>query len=557
MDEDSNVCSSESMTPLRHVSLGSSELTTKERLSICCKPFFRLTRLENKGAILVLIWSYLCTSVLYFYLLNNEDNSGVEFVVQATTCGLTLSIAGWIADVRFGRYKVIKLSMWIMWAALMLTTMSSVLARVVDSYTSQIHIYVNGVLWTIIAIGFGGFQANIIQFGIDQLHDSSSDEIASFILWYYWTYSGNGIVIFFILSCLPKQYWIIGNLVLCIYLSVALSSMLMFNHWLVKEPVTQNPFKLVYSVIRYAIKHKHPECRSAFTYCEDEPPSRIDFGKSKYGGPFTTEQVEDVKTFLRVIFVICIGSMTFIVIFANWRLKDRILNLLSDITNTGERSYSKCYSSEAFIESFFYGSVVILPLYELFFYSIFSRCLGMIASYWKFISRLFLLMAEIISLLVIETVARHKYLSVNNNYNTTIPCMGHGTLSSNLDYRWMAVPLLLFSLSTSALGIGAVEFISSQVPYSMRGLVMGIAYSMLSVCAAVGMGISIPFTKQFSIWGTGIISCGFWYALLLLVVEVLECFMLIAMQRWYKKRKREDVLPNEHVFAERYYDRDS
>ena len=56
-----------------------------------------------------------------------------------------------------------------------------------------------------------------------------------------------------------------------------------------------------YSVVRYAIKHKHPECRSTFTYCEDEPPSRMDFGKSKYGGPCTTEQVEDVKTFLRLI----------------------------------------------------------------------------------------------------------------------------------------------------------------------------------------------------------------------------------------------------------------
>ena len=96
-----------------------------------------------------------------------------------------------------------------------------------------------------------------------------------------------------------------------VYLSVALSSMLMFNHWLVKEPVTQNPFKLVYSVIRYAIKHKHPECRSAFTYCEDEPPSRIDFGKSKYGGPFTTEQVEDVKTFLRLIHIIFVGTVIF------------------------------------------------------------------------------------------------------------------------------------------------------------------------------------------------------------------------------------------------------
>ena len=30
----------------------------------------------------------------------------------------------------------------------------------------------------------------------------------------------------------------------------------MFNHWLVKEPVTQNPFELVYSVVRYTIIDK-------------------------------------------------------------------------------------------------------------------------------------------------------------------------------------------------------------------------------------------------------------------------------------------------------------
>ena len=73
--------------------------------------------------------------------------------------------------------------------------------------------------------------------------------------------------------------------------------------------MTQNPFKLIYKVIRYAIKQKHPRCRSAFTYCEDELPSRIDFGKSKYGGPFTTEQVEDVKTFLRLLLMVALVSV--------------------------------------------------------------------------------------------------------------------------------------------------------------------------------------------------------------------------------------------------------
>ncbi len=42
-----------------------------------------------------------------------------------------------------------------------------------------------------------------------------------------------------------------------------------------------------------------------FTYWEDSFPSRIDLGKMKYGGPFTTEQVEDVKTLFQVLFIFC------------------------------------------------------------------------------------------------------------------------------------------------------------------------------------------------------------------------------------------------------------
>ena len=53
-----------------------------------------------------------------------------------------------------------------------------------------------------------------------------------------------------------------------------------------------------------AWQHKVPVQRSAFNYCEDDLPSGLDLGKSKYGGPFTTEQVEDVKSFYEVLKVI-------------------------------------------------------------------------------------------------------------------------------------------------------------------------------------------------------------------------------------------------------------
>ena len=62
-----------------------------------------------------------------------------------------------------------------------------------------------------------------------------------------------------------------------------------------------NPFKNIYKVLKYSWNHKVPEHCSAFTYWEEDIPRRIDLGKNKYGGPFTNEEVEDTKTFLRIL----------------------------------------------------------------------------------------------------------------------------------------------------------------------------------------------------------------------------------------------------------------
>ena len=58
---------------------------------------------------------------------------------------------------------------------------------------------------------------------------------------------------------------------------------------------------------KFACQHKVPIQRSAFTFCEDDIPSGLDLGKAKYGGPFSTEQVEHVKAFygiLKVLFAL-------------------------------------------------------------------------------------------------------------------------------------------------------------------------------------------------------------------------------------------------------------
>ena len=66
-----------------------------------------------------------------------------------------------------------------------------------------------------------------------------------------------------------------------------------------KNIVTPSRLSLKYSTM--LSKTKYPERRSAFTYIDEEEPSRLDYGKHKFGGPFTEEEVEDVKTILRLL----------------------------------------------------------------------------------------------------------------------------------------------------------------------------------------------------------------------------------------------------------------
>ena len=84
----------------------------------------------------------------------------------------------------------------------------------------------------------------------------------------------------------------------------------LLKHWLDITPQITNPIKLIAKVLNYARKNKYPRSRSALTYWENEVPSRLDLGKEKYGGPFSEEQVEDVKTVLRLIpMLVCLAGM--------------------------------------------------------------------------------------------------------------------------------------------------------------------------------------------------------------------------------------------------------
>ena len=293
-------------------------------------------------------------------------------------------------------------------------------------------------------------------------------------------------------------------------------------------------------------------------------PSRIDFGKNKYGGPFTTEQVEDVKTFLRFVFLIAIFSITFSVRFATDSLSTKILLMLSLASNKFTKlseeksSYSTYYyTKQAFIYTFRYSWAIGFPFYELIIYPIFNRFLLMTGSQRKLIlAGIFFMTAEIVTLMLTEIVARSNYMQ-NNGNTTLLHCANFGSLYTSISYRWMGIAYFFCSMSIAAFAIGGLEFLASQAPYSMRGLIAGTTYGLIVLFAVFYIAISIPFRRNLEMWSTGIISCGFWHALLLVAIEVVAGICFTVFSKKYTRRKREDVLPNEHIFAERYYDKEN
>ena len=90
-----------------------------------CKSNCQLRKLTNKGAIyLMLVWNFLIFSAIVHLIADYNNITEVYLLIV----GLTLPFAGWLADIRFGRYKMIRWSMWIMWTASMLATASSIVA---------------------------------------------------------------------------------------------------------------------------------------------------------------------------------------------------------------------------------------------------------------------------------------------------------------------------------------------------------------------------------------------------------------------------------------------
>ena len=524
---------------------------------------------KNKGMILIFLWSltgWIAYHFIQFSIINAKEMIGLHAIIATILSGSALlmgtlffPVLGLIANVYWGRYKMIRRTLFIMWLA----TIAICVGLIVPDNYPQVRQAFTVPFIMILFISLGGLQVNIIQFGIDQLPDASSADIIAFSNWFAWTYNVGYIITAFSLKCVCKKYTTVAILLVPVCLTLALCLDYNFNHWLIKEPVSENPLKLIYRVMHYAWKNKYPRRRSAFTYSDDKRHSRIDFAKQKFGGPFTTEQVEDVKTFWR-IFIFFSIMVLFYGFFYSTALVTTSIKYHLRYLNFTESAYCSAQEiSNRFQKVSVYGCgylviIVAVPLYELVLYRFMQ--VPRLSILTKFNIGIFFAFLSISAYLSLE-VAGHIKLDADetkcqlcvefslaehdHNFKYTLP----------LDYKWIMLPESLCVVSYYFMFSGGIQFICAQTPYTMKGLMSGWLYGAYGCSIIVSNIILLPITLTTHKWPPNRYGCETWYLLSVSIVLLLV-FIFSSILSWrYKKRQREDTLPNEHIFAIDYYSR--
>ena len=101
-----------------------------------------------------------------------------------------------------------------MWCGALFNGLSFVIAQVNMIFGRYGNHWIRLFSKCIMAVGLCGFEANIIQFGIDQLSVASSTEITLFITWFIVTCFASRVVFYFGAYCRP-EYAAVLVIVIC------------------------------------------------------------------------------------------------------------------------------------------------------------------------------------------------------------------------------------------------------------------------------------------------------------------------------------------------------
>ena len=433
---------------------------------------------------------------------------------------LTYLVIGLVADICIGRYKIIVASIYcafIGWITLCISF------YVTHKYA---HFTLVAVGYLLSSVGAAGILSITIPFNIDQMIGATADELSTIIYWHIFGYP-LGRSLTKISNCLTT-FEDQKNISLCVSgvaITIVMVTYYLLRHHLDTTPLLTNPVKLIVKVLNYARKNKYPRSRSALTYWEESAPSRIDLGKDKYGGPFTEEEVEDVKTFFRYLpLLVCLfGVYVVIVVLPSLHVSNNIVD-------------SKGYCILSSDNIMYLILSILLVTYKI----VFSKCCyKYVPSMLKRIGLgLCLLLLCVIMLVAMDL----------QDYNIANNCTLSHTVyndTTTIDYVFVQVSQIIRGIGTVTVIPTSLELTVAQSPVHMRGLMVGAWFGVIGVFGVLSYAIYIPHTLIHS-------HCTLYYHVTVSVCVVVTISVYGVLAKCYKLRTRNDPINIPHIVATVY-----
>ena len=440
-------------------------------------------------------------------------------------------IVGWLGDCKFGKYKVLQAALYFLLASIVLYNLSVFVCG--DSFLLTYSAAAVGIVAALCYV------SSIAPFLMDQMIGASGEELSFTIYWALW-----GVMVGWFIADLI--YFNSQRLSDTIGLAVSSTSFLTsyflfhcFSHHLNTNTRLNNPVKLIAQVLNYARKHKFPKRRSALTYWEEDYPSRLDLGKEKYGGPFTFEEVEDVKTVIRLLPLIVTFFMG---------VSCLCFTFFPNIAYIDFKWITKDTTYSEIILSPFLATIFALPFYHFIFYPIFYNYIPSLLKRIGF--GLLLSLAHCIT----SAMAQYVWLGfLVNSDNAT--CIFNPDFNATTNYLMVTsfAPNLLGFLFLPIIAYFPVEFLISQTPHQIKGITLSVACVVFFFFLTIGDGVVELFTAFQPT--TGYSYCGVYYYVFVSIFSLASFVSYAYFSRKYKLRVRDDIIPV-HQFAEDFFEKE-
>ena len=445
--------------------------------------------------------------------------------VEATILALLFPLIGWLTDTIIGRERAINFSLWSCWCGILLQCISYSIQYGTCGLPVNIAKYgISGVAFLLLIIGFAGLITNIPAYGLDQLRDKPNTHARAFVHWTVWGFFFGVAIGLGTGSSDDSEFLLFAGIMTFLFISVALCLHACFhNYYELVGTQMNNPYKIVYNVLKYALYHKSPENRSAFTYWENKIPSRVDLGKSKYGGPFSEEDVENVKTFWRIVAVI-LSTFGFYIPYYHLITAD-VVNTFEG-AKTGQGSYTLYLGLRSQI-------ILLVPLFELVVIPLFPKIEYFILKALRAIGVSYILILIALLCMIVLELVGHFVTPGDVVCATSLPSTRDNLVQ--ISYLYYSIPLVFSGIAVALGSLYILEFIISQAPANMSGMIVGTFWFIQNLYINIG--------SIFTFWNTsgpGRVSCSFWVLLIQIGICIIGMIIYTYVARWYQRRRKDE-----------------